>query len=56
MAIIGRKEEIRALEKCEKSKKSELICVYGRRRVGKIIKGALRNRKTINTHFLGFIM
>ena len=35
MAIIGRKEEIRELEKCEKSKKSELICVYGRRRVGK---------------------
>ena len=35
MAIIGRKEEIRELEKCERSKKSELICVYGRRRVGK---------------------
>ena len=35
MAIIGRREEIRELERCEKSKKSELICVYGRRRVGK---------------------
>ena len=35
MAIIGRSEEIRELEKCEKSKKSELICIYGRRRVGK---------------------
>ncbi len=35
MSIIGRREEIRELEKCEKSKKSELICVYGRRRVGK---------------------
>ncbi len=35
MAIIGRHEDIRELEKCEKSKKSELICVYGRRRVGK---------------------
>ena len=35
MAIIGRREEIRELEKCEKSKKSELVCVYGRRRVGK---------------------
>lgn len=35
MVIIGRKEEIRELERCEKSKKSELICVYGRRRVGK---------------------
>ena len=33
--IIGRKEEIRELERCEKSNKSELICVYGRRRVGK---------------------
>jgi len=36
MAIIGRKEEIRELERCERSKKSELICVYGRRRVGKM--------------------
>ena len=35
MEIIGRKEHIRELEKCEKSKKSELVCVYGRRRVGK---------------------
>ena len=35
MAIIGRKEEIRELERCEKSNKSELICIYGRRRVGK---------------------
>lgn len=35
MVIIGRSEEIRELEKCERSKKSELICVYGRRRVGK---------------------
>lgn len=35
MKIIGRKDEIRELERCEKSKKSELICVYGRRRVGK---------------------
>ena len=35
MAIVGRKEEIRELERCEKSNKSELICVYGRRRVGK---------------------
>ncbi len=35
MTIIGRKEEQLELEKCEKSRKSELICVYGRRRVGK---------------------
>ena len=35
MRIIGRKAEIRELEKCEKSNKSELVCVFGRRRVGK---------------------
>ena len=35
MKIIGRKEEIRELERCARSMKSELICVYGRRRVGK---------------------
>ncbi len=35
MKVIGRKDEIRELERCEKTKKSELVCVYGRRRVGK---------------------
>ncbi len=35
MKIISRKEEKKELEYSEKSKKSELICVYGRRRVGK---------------------
>ena len=35
MAIIGRRGEIRELEKCDKSRKSELVCVYGRRRTGK---------------------
>ncbi len=35
MKIISRKEEKKDLEYCERSKKSELICVYGRRRVGK---------------------
>ena len=35
MRIIGRKREINELEQCDKSKKSELVCVYGRRRVGK---------------------
>ena len=35
MKIISRKEERKELEYCERSKKSELICVYGRRRVGK---------------------
>ena len=35
MKIIGRREEIYELERCEKSNKSELVCVYGRRRVGK---------------------
>ncbi len=33
--IIGRKKEVNELKRCEKTKKSELICVYGRRRVGK---------------------
>ena len=33
--IIGRKEEIKRLEKLCKSKKSEFITIYGRRRVGK---------------------
>ena len=35
MKIIGRKTEKKELEQCEKSKKSELVCVYGRRRAGK---------------------
>ena len=35
MKIIGRREEIRELERCERSRKSELVCIYGRRRVGK---------------------
>ena len=35
MKIIGRKAEKKELEKCDKSKKSEFVCVYGRRRVGK---------------------
>ncbi len=35
MKIIGRKSEIDELGRIEKSKKSELVCVYGRRRVGK---------------------
>ena len=33
--IIGRKSEIKRLEKLCKSKKSEFITIYGRRRVGK---------------------
>ena len=35
MKIIGRRSEKKELEQCEKSAKSELVCVYGRRRVGK---------------------
>ena len=35
MRIIGRRNEKKELERCEHSPKSELICVYGRRRVGK---------------------
>ncbi len=33
--IIGRKEEIRRLNRCYESNKSQLVIVYGRRRVGK---------------------
>ena len=33
--IIGRKEEIRKLQKCYDSNKAQLVIVYGRRRVGK---------------------
>lgn len=35
MKIIGRKGALRELEQCEKSGKSEFVCLYGRRRVGK---------------------
>ena len=35
MKIIGRKAEREKLNQCESSRKSELVCVYGRRRVGK---------------------
>lgn len=35
MDMIGRKSESDWLERCESSDKSELVCVYGRRRVGK---------------------
>lgn len=35
MKIIGRKAEIKEIERCIRSNKSELLCVYGRRRVGK---------------------
>ena len=41
MTIIGRREEIRELERCERSNKSELICVYGRRRVGNYVKSEI---------------
>lgn len=35
MEIIGRKDEIQLLKDCLCSKKSELVAIYGRRRVGK---------------------
>lgn len=35
MLMIGRKKEVAELRRCERSGKSELVCVYGRRRVGK---------------------
>ena len=35
MRVIGRRNEMETLEQCARSSKSELVCVYGRRRVGK---------------------
>ena len=35
MDLVGRRSERKSLEYCEASNKSELVCVYGRRRVGK---------------------
>lgn len=35
MRIIGRRAELQELTRVERSRKSELVCVYGRRRVGK---------------------
>ena len=45
MKIISRKEEKKELEYSERSKKSELICIYGRRRVGKtfLVKQTFRD-------------
>ena len=34
-SIIGRKQEIASLERIFKSKKSEFVAIYGRRRIGK---------------------
>jgi AAA+ ATPase superfamily predicted ATPase len=44
--IIGRKKEIGLLEKLYKSKKSEFLALYGRRRVGKtfLINEFFRNK------------
>ena len=36
--IIGRNKEINILDRIYKSKKSELVAIYGRRRVGKTYK------------------
>lgn len=46
--IIGRKKELEAFSEFEKSKKSEFVAVYGRRRVGKtyLIRNALKNNFT----------
>ena len=46
--MIGRKEESRILLQCAESQQSELVAVYGRRRIGKtfLVKEVLRNRFT----------
>jgi len=35
MKLIGRKEEIRILDRLLKSKEPEFLAIYGRRRIGK---------------------
>jgi uncharacterized protein len=44
--IVGRKDEIALLEALSKSKKSEFVAIYGRRRVGKtyLVKTVFENR------------
>lgn len=46
--IVGRLKELEAFSELEKSKKSEFVAVYGRRRVGKtyLIRNALKNNFT----------
>ena len=48
MNIIGRKEEIKELERLYRSSSSEFVAVYGRRRVGKtfLIKEVFKDRMT----------
>ncbi len=47
--FIGRKSELEALEKIWKSRRSELVVIYGRRRVGKteLIRNFAKTRKTL---------
>lgn len=44
--LIGRKREVRRLEKCYSAKKSSFVAVYGRRRVGKtfLIREVFKNK------------
>ena len=44
--IIGREKEIKTLESCLTSDKSELIATYGRRRIGKtfLIREVYKNK------------
>lgn len=46
--LIGRKNEIAALQSCMQSDKSELVAVYGRRRIGKtyLVKETFHNKFT----------
>ena len=51
MNIIGRKKEIEELKKLEAGGKSELVVLYGRRRVGKtFLIDQLFKNKTIFRH------
>ena len=48
--IIGRQNEISALEKCMTSDKSEFVVVFGRRRIGKthLVNHVFKNRFTFS--------
>ena len=48
MNIVGRKEEIKELERLYRTGSSEFVAVYGRRRVGKtfLVKEVFKDRMT----------
>ena len=49
--IIGREEELRTMERIYQSDKSEMLAIYGRRRVGKsfLVEEAFRGKICFST-------